>query len=70
MGFLDSGVDKSPAPPPVSEIPKESDAEVKAAALAERRRLQLMRGRSSTILTSGGLGEASIGRKTLLGGGG
>jgi len=69
MSFFGGGSSPPPiiqAPPP---LPKESDAEVKAAKARERERIRKMRGRRSTILT-GGQGvqeEAKTGKKSLLG---
>lgn len=47
------------APPPASpKAPERSDAEVQAAAAAERARARQARGRAATILT-GGAGDTS-----------
>jgi len=56
----------APKPP---AAPQRSDAEVAAAALAERRRAALATGRSATILTGGqgDLSPAPLGAKVLLG---
>ena len=59
-------------PPPVKAaepVPKESDAAVEAARLAEQERLRRMRGRRHTILTGaqGITEEANTRKKTLLG---
>ena len=66
--FGDGDQIATPAPPPPP--PTRSDAEVQAAALAERRRLAARTGRSSTILTSGQgvVDEATPATRTLLGG--
>ncbi|MGB8274061.1 MAG: hypothetical protein WCF16_02195 [Alphaproteobacteria bacterium] len=60
----------SPPPlPPLPPLPEKSDAEVQAAALAERLRAARARGRAATILTSGlgDLSSAPVTAKTLLG---
>lgn len=59
---------KVPAPPPPPPLPEEND-EIRERQAAERRRLRNLRGRSSTILTSG-LGDVSSRKsasKVLLG---
>lgn len=68
MSFLFGA--KTPEIPPPPEPPKEDDEAVKRAAAEERQRIRLMRGRSSTILTSGSgaQGDPMVMRKTLLGG--
>lgn len=59
----------SPAKPTTAKPPQRSDAEVQAAALAERRRAALAAGRQSTILTGGqgDLAPVSEASKVLLG---
>lgn len=60
---------KSPSVGSAPKTPSRSDADIQAAALAERKRRAAATGRSSTIL-SGPLGapdSQNIQRKTLLG---
>ena len=54
-----------PAAPKPTPTPTSSD--IQEARKRERDRVKRMRGRASTILTTGSLGEAPIGKKTLLG---
>lgn len=68
MGGLFKSKTPKTAPTPVA--PTTNDAEVQAAAEAERRRTQMLAGRASTILT-GGSGDTSdpdTAKKKLLGG--
>lgn len=53
-------------PTPVA-IPKQSSADVQAAAEAERQRIAKAMGRSATILGGDSLGESQQRGKTLLG---
>lgn len=55
MSFLFSPPKPPPLPPlpPVPAAPSKSDAEVTAEREKEERRLRLLRGRESTILTAG-----------------
>ena len=68
MGFLGAGKSPPPVQPP-PPIPRGSDAGVMEREARERRRVQGMKGRQSTILTGaeGVKGEASVGLKSLLG---
>lgn len=56
---------QEPAPPLPTESP-EGKAAIEAAEKREAERLRKMKGRKATILT-GDLGEATVGKKKLLG---
>lgn len=57
-----------PKPKKVDSVPDRSNEQARKAAEKARARAQAG-GRASTILTGPGVGEASVGRATLLGGG-
>ena len=56
-----------PEPQPLPDAPSEGDYEVERKRMEELRKMRLSRGRQSTILTGGLLGQAPTQRKTLLG---
>ena len=69
MSFFGVSSPSPPAVTPAPPIPTDDTAEVQAAKQAEADRIRKLKGRKSTILTSGQgvTGEAETGKKSLLG---
>jgi len=69
MSFFTGGSSSPPAVTPAPPIPTDNTAEVLAVKQKEEDRIRKLKGRKSTILTSGqgATGEAETRKKSLLG---